>query len=117
MLKRLGFVVVVACGSAPPPKINTPADYQNAVGDLVAQVIDDFKTDGTNCEMLEGDLQALEKSAKFKATHDWGTSHPDGPKLAQEKIDAKKADFESAAGPALHVCGGQLAGVMQELVK
>ena len=117
MLKSLGFVVVVGCASTPPPKINTPADYQTAVGNLVAQVIDAFKTDGTNCDMLSHDLHTLKASSQFKVTHDWGTSHPDGPQLAQEKINEKRADFDAAAGPALHQCGEGLGVILQELVK
>lgn len=117
MYKLLGLLAVVGCASAPPPKINTPQDFQASVADLVAQVIDTFKTDGTNCDMLSHDLHAIKGGSKFKATHDWSTSHPDGPQLAQEKINEKKADFDTASAPALRQCGGGVAALLQELTK
>ncbi len=117
MLRIVAVLALVACGSAPPPKINTPQDYQNVVAELVAQVIDAFKSDGVNCDMLSHDLESVKASAKFKTAHDWGTSHPDGPKLAHQKIDEKKADFESSARAAMRQCGGDLQEVMGELLK
>lgn len=117
MLRSFSFILLVACASAPPPKINTPQDYQNVVVDLIAQVIDTFKTDGTNCDMLSHDLHSIKEGPKFKAAHDWGSSHPEGPQLAQEKINEKKGEFESVSGPALHACDGGLAGALQQLAK
>ena len=117
MLRACCFILVAGCATSPPPKINTPQDYQNAVVDLVAQVIDAFKSDGTNCDMLSHDLHSIRDSAKFKATSDWGSSHPDGPQLAKEKIDARKADFDAASGPALHACDSSLSGVLQQLMR
>ena len=118
MLKRFAWVVLLgACASSPPVKISTPEEYQNVVAELVAQVIDAFKTDGTNCDMLHDDLRGVKGSNKFKAAHDWGTQHPDGPKLAQEKIDARKADYETAAAPAIRACGNDLEAAMKALTK
>jgi hypothetical protein len=116
MLRPLCLTALVACASAPPPKIETPEDYQRGVADLVAQVIDMFKTDGTNCDMLSHDLHALKAGVKFKTVHDWGTSHPDGPKLAKAKIDERNKDFSDAAAPAARACGG-LSDVLMELTK
>jgi len=117
MLRLSCLALLVACGSTPPTKINTPQEYQNVVVDLVAQVIEAFKTDGTNCDMLQDDLHTIKDSGKFKAAHDWGTSHKEGPQLAQEKINEKKADFDSASGPALHACDGSVGTVLQQLLK
>lgn len=117
MLRALSLGLLVACASSPPPKINTPQDYQNTVADLVAQVIDAFKSDGTNCDMLSHDLHSIRDSAKFKVASDWGTSHPEGPQLAKEKVDARKADFDAASGPALHACDSGLSGILQQLMR
>lgn len=117
MLRTMCLGLLVACASVPPTKITTPQEYQNVVVELVAQVIDAFKTDGTNCDMLSHDLHSIKESGKFKAAHEWGTSHPEGPQLAQEKINAKKADFDSASAAALHACDGSLAGLLQQLAK
>jgi hypothetical protein len=117
MFKTLALAFVVSCATTPPPKIQTPEDYQSVVADLVAQVIDIFRTDGTNCDMLTNDLHTLKASSKFTVAHDWGTSHPDGPQLAQAKIDEKKADFDTASAPALRACGGGLAAVLAQLTK
>jgi hypothetical protein len=117
MFKALGLLALVSCASTPPPKIQTPEDYQRLVGDLVGQVIDMFKTDGTNCDMLSNDLHSLKVTSRFQAAHDWETSHPDGPKLAQAKIDEKKPEFETASAPAMRACGGGLGKILSELTQ
>jgi hypothetical protein len=116
MTRLLGLMLVVGCGSAPPTKINTPADYQNVVGDLVAQVIDIFKTDGVNCDMLSGDLHAMKDSQKLRAVQDWTKEHADAAAQAQGKIAERKADFDTAAAPAMRACGG-VDEILQELVR
>jgi hypothetical protein len=76
MYKVLGLVAVVSCASAPPPRIQTPDDYQRLVGELVAQVIDMFRTDGTNCDMLFDDL----RSPKPRSTRRSPSSRPPRPR-------------------------------------
>ena len=115
MYKLLGLVAVLGCASAPPPKINTPQDFQTNVADLVTQVIDAFKTDGTNCDMLSHDLHSIKGSSKFKAAQEWSKSHPDGPQLAQAKINEKKADFDTASAAAMRQCGGSVSALLQDL--
>jgi hypothetical protein len=111
------LLILSACASTPPTKINSPEDYQKVVGDLVSEVIDIFNTDGTNCDMLSNDLHRMAASQKFKVAHDWGTSHEDGPKQAQIKINEKKADFEKSSGPAIHACGGGVQSILTKLVQ
>jgi hypothetical protein len=87
------------------------------VSELVAQVIDVFKVDGTNCDMLSHDLHGLTESQKFKAAREWGTANAGGLAQAQAKINERKAELDSSAGPAIHACGGGVQSILMQMVR
>jgi hypothetical protein len=115
MLRSLCLLAVVSCATTPPPKIATPEDYQRTVGELIAQLIDIFKTDGINCSMLNGDLRGVKASAKLKAATDWASGHPDARGQAQAKVKERKADIDDAAQSAARECGDVVGPIMSQL--
>ena len=97
----------VACGGA-TVQIKTQQDYENVVVDLVKQVIDTFKADGMNCDVLSHDLHGIADSQKFTAAKSWKEQHPDAQQQVAPKVQPFREDFEKAATPGLHACGATL---------
>ena len=103
----LAIATCVACGAA-QPTIKTPQDFDNTVVDLVHEVIEAFKGDGINCDLLQKDLHSIGHSPKMNAAKEYKSAHPEAKQAAAEKVASFKDEFQKAATAGLHQCGAEL---------
>lgn len=117
-MRTICFVLgmLIACGGTQAKTtIQTPQDYDTVVTQLIDEVIEIFKSDGINCELVTADLKSVAKSQKLNAAKDWATSHPDAKAAAKEKIAARKADIDTASASSVRQCGVQVQSVLGNL--
>jgi len=117
LMFALALAVVPGCGGAQPAKINTQQDYENAVVGLVQKVIDIFKADGMNCDVLQHDLHNVTESQQYGAVKEWGDAHADAKPAVRPKLEPYKGQFQEAATPAMRQCGPQIAKAFANLAQ
>ena len=105
--------MLVACGGTQAKTtIQTPADFDTTVTQLIDQVIDVFHSDGLNCELVTRDLKDVGKSWTLQSAKDWAASHPEAKESAKKTIAARQKDLDAASASALHQCGPQDIGAV-----
>jgi len=118
-MRSLIFVLgtLAACGGTQAKTtISTQQDYDTTVSQVIDEVIEVYKTDGMNCELVTGDLKSIAKSQKLDAAKEWASSHPEAKAAAKEKIAARKADLDSASAPAIRQCGAEVENLMAKIM-
>jgi len=109
---------LVACGgSQATTTIQSPQDYEKVAADVVDRVIEIFNDGGINCNMISGDLRALNGSQKVDAAKRWKKDHPESIQAMKAAIAARKPELEKAMGPASRQCEGPIKGLVAELTE
>jgi hypothetical protein len=71
---------------------------------MLTKLIDTFKADGTDCDKLATDIDAIHSDPQFAALETYEKAHAD----AKKKLDKASKDqtkaFETAATPAMKAC-------------
>jgi len=112
------IVCFVACGGTQAATtIHTPQDYEHVVGDVVERVIEIFRDGGINCNMISGELRALNGSQKVDAARRWRQDHPESNQTMKAAITARKGELEKVMGPAARQCEGPIQGLVAELTE
>ena len=119
---RMNRAWVIAClvacgGTQAATTIRTPEDFEHVVGDVVERVIAIFRDGGINCNMISGDLRALNGSQKVDAARMWRRDHPEANQTMKAAIAARKGELEKVMGPAARQCEGPIQGLVQELTE
>jgi hypothetical protein len=109
---------LVACGGTQAATtIHSPQDYEHVVVDVMERVIEIFRDGGINCQMLSGDLRALNGSQKVDAARAWRKDHPESNETMKTVIAARKGELEKVMGPAARQCEGPIQGLVAELTE
>ncbi len=118
-MKRAWLIaLLVACGGAQATTtIRSPQDYEQVVVSVVDRVIEIFKDGGINCNMISGDLRALNGSQKVDAARMWRRDHPESNETIKKVISGRKAELEKVMGPASRQCEGPIKGLVTELTE
>jgi hypothetical protein len=87
------------------------------VTDVVDRVIEIFRDGGINCQMISGELRALNGSQKVDAARRWRKDHPEATETMKTAIAARKGEIEKAMGPAARQCEGPIQGLVAELTQ
>ncbi|MBV8760805.1 MAG: hypothetical protein JO257_26160 [Deltaproteobacteria bacterium] len=110
--------LLVACGGTQAKTtINTQQDYETTVSQIIDEVIEVFKADGINCQLVNSDLKSINKSQKLAAAKDWASKNPDAKATAKQKIAARRAELDKAAEPAIRQCGMETETVLGSLTQ
>ncbi|HEY5928077.1 MAG TPA: hypothetical protein VIV11_40600 [Kofleriaceae bacterium] len=118
LMLGLAVAVAVACGGAQKKVvINTPQDYETVVGQLIDEVIGIFRDAGINCEMITADLRSMKTSPKLTAAKEYRAAHPEAKEITVQKIEARRAEIEKAAGPGMRQCSVNLQSVNESLTE
>lgn len=118
-MRAAWVTVVLSCVACSGATVNmkTQQDYENVVVELVKQVIQIFKDDGMNCEVLSHDLRDVSESAKFKAAKQWKKDPPEQDAELKTKLEPYKDEFVKAATPGLRQCGDNLEAAFAALTQ
>src|SRR5665647_457143 len=109
---------LIACGGTQAATtIRSPQDYEHVVVDVVERVIEIFRDGGINCQMISGDLRALNGSKKLDAARAWRTDHPESNETIKTVVAARKGELEKVMGPAARQCEGPIKGLVAELTE
>jgi hypothetical protein len=109
---------LVACaGTQATTTIRSPQDYETVVVSVVDRVIEIFKEGGINCNMISGDLRALNGSQKVDAARAWRRDHPESSDTMKATVAARKAELEKVMAPASRQCEGPIGGLVAELTQ
>ena len=109
---------LVACGGTQvATKIQSPQDYEHVVVEVVDRVVEIFKEGGINCQMISGDLRALNGSQKVDAARAWRKDHPEATETMRATIAARKAELEKVMAPASRQCEGPIKGLVTQLTE
>ncbi len=112
------LALLVACGGTQATTtIQNPQDYERVVAEVVDRVILIFQDGGINCNMVSGELRALNGSQKVDAAKRWRKDHPEATQQMKAAISARKPQLEKVMAPTARQCPGPIQGLVAELTE